>query len=483
VTSPRVPRPPRVGWAHVVGQGREKVTVEEVRTRAGVLYLRWWDPKRANWTTRSLRRTLADERGRPLTGRARKDAETWAIRQAEAQYNANLAGLPVGTETAGTREATTSAAPLTLGATEARITDPETGIYAAATNHRRQVVAALRHAVSVLGGDTRWEDLGHADWRRFWRARFDAVRQRPRRGDRTRTYDGFRGPMKEMNLLVGLRTKLVDEGLIGAAPAPGVVPLKRAWRADMTADFAALHGRGEVPDPQRPRYTAAEMLALFVALDAPETDPRLALAVILAAGQRHGQVVRARRSWLALPTYTEDASSYGTLTIRGRGKKAGAVVELTAGERRALDRALAADGYLGVLEAAYQAGTIADYPLFPEGKLTTWAPSRRASERKPLHAPLARAEAAPLHENTMRGWLHALEARAGVPTVAGRGFYGMRRHDLDAIDELGVSLTALQEAGGWKTSKVPLDIYRLKDNQRARLEARDARRKVRGEEG
>ena len=89
----------------------------------------------------------------------------------------------------------------------------------------------------------------------------------------------------------------------------------------------------------------------------------------LGADLRVGQVVGARRSQLNLVA--------NTLTVYGRRTKKGTTVELTPGQRRAVEDALG--GYLSLLEAS-----CADYLLFP-GRFSTSAREFTKAESGHVH--------------------------------------------------------------------------------------------------
>ena len=93
----------------------------------------------------------------------------------------------------------------------------------------------------------------------------------------------------------------------------------------------------------------------------------------LAAECRTGQVLRCTRRMLVLPEVAPNdyesapPGSLGQIEIAGTGKKHGEVVVLTPEQRRAVDDALA--GYLANYEAAWRAGQVEDYHLFPGSKM------------------------------------------------------------------------------------------------------------------
>ena len=73
--------------------------------------------------------------------------------------------------------------------------------------------------------------------------------------------------------------------------------------------------------------------------------------------------------------------SLGQIEIPGAGKKHGEVVVLTPEPRRAVDDALA--GYLANYEAAWRAGQIDDYYLFPGSRIRMLDESGRRWTRSP----------------------------------------------------------------------------------------------------
>lgn len=114
--------------------------------------------------------------------------------------------------------------------------------------------------------------------------------------------------------------------------------------------------------PYRPRRTKDECRRIFAAINDPRVDPRICLAIELAAECRTGQVLQCTRRALTLPGDTPNdynaapPGSLGQIEIPGAGKKHGEVVVLTPEQRRAVDDALA--GYLANYEVAWRAGEI-----------------------------------------------------------------------------------------------------------------------------
>jgi integrase len=197
---------------------------------------------------------------------------------------------------------------------------------------------------------------------------------------------------------------------------------------------------------------------------APAVDARWGLLLTLGPEYRLGQVVRCRRS-------DYDAVA-GTLRIQGSGKKRGTLVQLTKGQLRALDEALGS--WLWNLSLARAEGRVADFPLFPGGRvpMRDGVPSLRG-----VHATRPHMGAS----HTLRVWLRETEKRAGVEHVPGRWWYGLRRIAVDAAKEAGISREGLQQHGGWSDTQVADRIYAEQDQAWAGKEAADIRAKIRGE--
>jgi hypothetical protein len=177
--------------------------------------------------------------------------------------------------------------------------------------------------------------------------------------------------------------------------------------------------------PYRPRRTKDECRRIFAAINDPRVDPRICLAIELAAECRTGQVLQCTRRALTLPGDTPNdynaapPSSLGQIEIPGAGKKHGEVVVLTPEQRRAVDDALA--GYLANYEVAWRAGEIDDYYLFPGSKMRMLDETGRRWTRR------VRAGVKPFSRDGARVAFKELKAIAKVEHVEGRGWYGLRR--------------------------------------------------------
>jgi integrase len=202
----------------------------------------------------------------------------------------------------------------------------------------------------------------------------------------------------------------------------------------------------------RPRYDNAEAAKLEQA--ASQADPRVRLEIDMQDAQRAGQLLSCMRSGL---TVAADAEGLQVeLQVPGRGTKPGGSFLLTDQAAAALLTALET-GHLRDLEKAFLTGG-PDYPLFPGG-LGILTP----------HAVIPVGDYRPLDPSVARKLLRAVEAAAGVRHVSGRGFHGFRRRAVDLLDEEGADPGAIEAAGQWKGSQIPIDIYRARERKAARM--------------
>lgn len=453
-------------WTFTAGQkgSAHRVTVFENIQRDGVLTLRWLEDGKRR--TESLGRAL-----RTAEGKIVKESERWAKAEAQRRYEAlvrgersSLAPLPV--------------APLTIGETKAKLTDPHTGKYATPTAHRRETLRALDFACKTWGSARAWDTIGKAELRALGRARIQQLRAAGQ--------TGLAGAEHTVQRILTIAQWLRDEELIDAGAC---VPTK-AWKDELRGYWLETTEEHQLPEPDRPRHTIDE--AKRITLAAHDVDPRLELMLCLASNQRLGQVRRVHRSNVDL-----EASD---LQIPTRGRKRGARILMTAFERAHLDLALTV-GYLRLLEAAYRRGEIKDYPFFPQGQLPGSRTARgllpnRPGLRDPAR-PFARdyrtpetptatverhATAKPVGQRAILGWFDRAEAKAGVAKVEGRGPYGVRRAFVDAGKELKISREGLTALGGWADPQMADRIYADEEARYALQEARDVRARIRGED-
>lgn len=418
-------------WSESVGQIPYKVTAFENTERAGVLYLRWRERTKTgkNWKLRSLGKALRTSGGRII-----EERRVWAMARAEEQYQRLIGALPPAERA--------EAQPLTLKQGLEKALNRETGKYpdreGANKQRRREVIIALQRAMVILGADTPWAAIRKSDIRKLWRLEFDRFKAG---GD-----VGVRGTEVTVSSFLAVASWLRSEEHI---PESACIPPKQ-WKKEMKEEMNA-------PEPRRPRHTAQEMRAILA--KAPAVDPRFGLLMELGAEYRLGQVRRCWRRHLNLER--------GMLEVRGRGRKKGAVIYLTADQIAAATAAVTA-GYLREMEASKL-----DYPLFPAGQLTG---GRKGVDP---HATARHREADPITLGTISDWFVETEALAEVPHVEGRGPYGIRRAATDEFLRLGGSAGALQEHGGWSDTQMPERIYREQERGKERGEARDIRADIR----
>ncbi|HEY0779093.1 MAG TPA: hypothetical protein VGD56_14075 [Gemmatirosa sp.] len=416
-----------VPWKARVGSPPLIVLAYERPERRGLVFARWTDPARVGrdrGRKRSLGVTVRD-----TAGRLNLDLVAAAERKLRAFYTDVLAGRDPGSELSGDSGEIASdsgtASPLTLrdGYALALRCDG-TGLYARATRQHQDAQSAADTAMDVLGHGARWTDVTPARAAEVWRTLA-----------RRHCNEGRSGPRHAEVVVSTLYT--VARWLRDNAYLPAdACRAERTWRMRLKAEWEKLTGRTVAP--RRPRHTETERRAIVAAL--PDADPRLRLAVALGAGLRLGQVLRVMRGDVALERTAE--CPHGRVVVRGRGRKPGETVDLTAEQRAEVDDALA--GYLREYEAAYTPtcqnvlaessgassrmrpapsthaadGRVTDYALFPGGKLARGI-ARLRSERRVLD------------RRSALGMFHHLERSSGVEPVAGRGWYGIRRRSTD----------------------------------------------------
>lgn len=148
---------------------------------------------------------------------------------------------------------------------------------------------------------------------------------------------------------------------------------------------------------------------------------------------------------------------------RGRGRDGGR--ELGVGQ--CCSGCALSTGYLAEAEAAFQRGELADYYLFPRGKL------------KGGCVPPRRAAAAHASYQAMRDLFEDLERIAGVEHRHGRSFYGLRRPATDLAAEFAQDARVLNSISGHADSATREQVYQDKENERVRAQAAEVRRSMR----
>lgn len=441
--------PPPGKWQYAVGRPPHQLTAFERADKRMAVYSRVWDGRRYH-SKRHLCDTIRDAAGQILP-----ELEIEAQQAAVRRQVALTAGLDVDEVQVG---------PLTLGAGFRRLLNESEGKYAGDSQHKREVARAARVIRDILGADLRWSQVRHAHYRKLWR---ELARVHLREG---------RYGLRQVEVICGvLQTAarwLQQETLI----EPGEGEPAAGWKRTLRVEWAELT-QTPAREPQRPRYTVEESRRLWAAL--PQADPRLWLGMEIGAELRLGQVPRSRRSDI-LPS-PDGAEPLGAVRVHGKGKKHGATVWLTDEQRAVLHRVLA-DGYLADLEAAYQAGQLADYYLLPAGKLHVL----RKSNHKPVLGadgqPQRRARVergqAPIGMTGLQKQWRELEGLAGIAHVDGRSWYGMRRLQADLAEDVEGDARVLNRLGAWKHTSTR-ELYQEAGRPDIALKAAETRRKIR----
>lgn len=194
-------------------------------------------------------------------------------------------------------------------------------------------------------------------------------------------------------------------------------------------------------------------------------DPRLRLALDIAPTLRLGQVGRLMRSQLDLAYEIVDPKS-GAVTIGGfahvpgRGKKQSPGRVLRKDALAAMNAAISV-GYPAPLEAQHESGAVADYPIFPGGRLV-------AGMVNPSN-PDARH---PADRGALSAWFKQLEAAAGVQSKKGRGWNALRRLIADETPQ-HTSNPVVQSRVSGTSEQTLRGVYRDKVSLREALEASD----------
>lgn len=424
---------PAKRWEFPVGMKPYRVTAFEDLKRGGIVHLRW--TVQAKRTIRSLGFKV-----RGVRGGLDQELVARAIQIAAEQHTALVQGRGVLSNTPDVVQA----APLSIRDGWKRASDPATGKWIHDTSHRKDIERAIARAEEAWGPSTTWNAVDRGHLRKLWR--FELARQRAQ-GRR-----GVRAAQLTLDLVLAVASWLRDEQVIALTAA-------MRWR-QMDSEFAADVGEYK---PLQPRYTADEFRRLFPA--AWKADERYGFVYCLGAEYRLGQVVRSRRSNLELDKKR--------LRVPGRGKKHGGVVVFTSQQLEAVTRVLST-GYLAGLEAAYQAGEITDYPLFPGGPFVHGKEGQLIS----------RAEYATrehIDRTALRTWHMRAEEIAEIPHIVGRGPYGGRRTGVDLAKGERISREGLREHGGWANQQMPDNVYADTEADYARDEASEVRARIRGE--
>lgn len=443
--SRRARKAPAVGrWSAEAGLYPYKVIVEENPHRKGGLYLRWWLTDLDNWKRESLGNLKKGKVLRTADGEINQEVATWAVEEA-MRKSRELSGslAPAGEKSKR----------FTIGQIEAAITDKDTGKYPNRSPFRDELVRAVRFAETVWGKDTPADSIDEDQWTKLIRKRLEGLIERGN--------TGIAASATTVSRLITVFGWLRKKKLIPI----GAGQIDEDWKADLLAHRRGLTGSKRDPEPYQPRHTLDEMRKIVRA--APFVDPRMAILLYVTAELRLGQTSRALRSDLKL-----EKSEFGELRIHGSGHKGGEIVELTRGMRIAIDAYLS--GFLTSLEEEYRTSG-KDYPLFPAGRIFGRKHGTGHRFGKKMRA----------DQYVSRMWIRttfrAVEKKAGVPYVKGRGAYGLRRTPVDLALEQQLGDQGLKALGGWSSTAVPKGIYAEQENRIGRRAARDFKAGLRGE--
>jgi integrase len=297
--------------------------------------------------------------------------------------------------------------------------EPKVGKFATTTEWTKEVARHLDIAVPIVGESMLAADVRKADYRKLWRTLAYAHRDKGLYG--VRAAEMIVGSFRSM--IVWLQESELLE--VAVMPPP-------KWKATMLKEWTEITGKPP-KKPHRPRYSAEEQLKLFRTL--PKADPRIAIAVMIGAELRLGQVARCRRSDI----FPHNGHEIGGIEVIGRGKKHGEIVVFTKRQREAVTAALET-GFLSELEAEYRAGKLEDFNLVQGGFL---ARGKAQVDNATL----------PVADKAMADWWKELEELAGVEHVEGRRWYGLRRLGADLAEDKTKDGRLLNKMGGWKNDQ------------------------------
>ena len=388
----------RTAWEEKIGS-RPTVTVYERPDRGMVVYAKW--PVGKSYRKRALTVGCIRDGAGNIDPKLKETAFLEAV-ELRSRIVAGDADPTVGPD--GPLEAPPQA--LTLKEGFDHFLHPDGHFASKKSQHAVDTARNAETILRILGPDLAWERVTGQTYRKVWRALA-----------REHLADGRHGLNSAEKICIALRTAavfLADEHL----PLGTAMPMPK-WRSKLRREWVAItEQREEDLTPDTPRHSPEEAGRIFSVL--PTADSRIRLALELGVADRLGQLLRCNRTDVNLD---ESLHPWGHLTIPGRGKKSGGTNALTQTQRAQLDCDLS-KGHLSLLEEAFQAGVISDYPLFPQGRLSKKKFKVTAAARPPMH------------KTTLLKLFRGLEALAGVESKPGRGWYGLRRIFADLAEDI-----------------------------------------------
>lgn len=392
-------------YRFAVGAKGSRVVVTERADRSGRLEIRYTDTARLG-RDRRVKKAL-DVSLRSADGSIRADMAARVERLAKDQEfrlrhrrAPGLTSLVVDT--------------LTLGEGVALALDThDQGVFLGGKRQRKDAERYLRRLVThYLDPDVLWDQLLPMDVESAMTLWLKDTLEGPPSPMKKNAHAAKDAPRGFRSLQVGLSAfeKTAKWLRQNRKISSGVPVLQEDWRRVLHRIWEKE--TGSPYSPRRPRHTTTEVASLFSADEAgEECDPRFRLAFKLGAELRIGQLLLLNRSDVDLaPAYR---NPFGTVQVPTCGSKPGSTIGVDE-TQHACCQAAFETGYLRELEAAWQAGELSDYPMFPGGKLRKGvAPHRARLVRWGRRAALKA--------------FHKLELAAMVPNLKGRGWLGVRR--------------------------------------------------------
>lgn len=467
---------------------KPRLTMYEAVGKSGaIVWGRWFDPSRGKKgapVTKTTGISIRYPEGHRRAGEIWPEREQDILKTAQSWHADLVAGREPGTRHPDElrSDADQARAEVTIREGFALYVDPENGRYPHPGDPSRgDVLRAGDEAVAALGDHARWSELvpfqvAQTIWRHVQRrfAEANTSKRRKARNERRNSSRRDHGSAL-VNDGAAWAERVVQHFFACAAwlSTRGHIPKNACarpedWTQEFKADWRRLTGRDLDAEEEGLRFSAEEGGKLMRGIKDPRVDPRLRMNIYFGGDSlRAGQVRRALRSHLDLQPVGE--FGMGRLIVPGRGKKKGSKVDLDPVVRAQIDYEMKA-GYLRHLEAALQAGRIADYALMPQGRFVEGATPVRDNGRY----------LKPISKRTLLDFFHDLEEIAGVVHVPKRGWYGLRRLWTDLGDDHVEGARARELLSGHaRGSKVPDQIYRTKEDEEAIREAARGRALIR----
>ncbi len=439
-----------------VGQHGYRVVVTERADRGGALEMRYTDRARRG-RDRRVKECLPMSLRTP-TGAIRPGVEKRIMAHALQRSTALMTQ-----HRTSERDAQTTLLTLREGIAAATMT-ADGGVFLGQPRQRDDALRYLRRLTDdFLGAENFWDQVQphHMVTAMFkWIRAHKASSAKP-----TDSPESDRAPMPgHRSLELALSTlEKVANWLINNSFAPrDSFHMPSDWRKELAQVWAKVIGSPYAAATTR--HSTNEVQRLLRIVEDPRVEPRLTVAFELGAELRIGQIIGLDRSHLCL--VGDELNPDGFLTIPPCGKKTGSTIALTPQQARVVLNALR-EGYLSEFERARERGAIADYPLFPGGKL------RRGVARM-------RSKPSRWNRRTALDAFHAAERLAGIKPVAGRGWYGVRRVFSDEAPLYTSDDLVLANIGAHST-ETRNKHYRLRTNPEVLKRAREARTEIRRE--